>query len=403
VTGGQILEKQKYASWKAVDIRKALSEGRKPVPGPPGDTGESMTWNPEVGVKANIYICIVMLFFAHGTLPYLAFAELRIVCLSNVGLISAEWKSSFLFFIMKESFLFHDMGCCRGTHWISFLGQDSKTVSTNVAPDIPSSHLDGNWKPQGSVSVEQPSQALGPSSTSPPLEHLSHQSSSASYDEINLPPVPSPPAYPTHGHDSYAPPGSSVFPSNSSPSDQSNLYPQAPPYSTAGNYSYASDQSGPTSAPPSFASYPSYHDAAGGLPQVSQPSYNPQQNWSNSPFNEPPQPSYPSFFPPGASGYHPATPQYPSTTHEPQDNSGFAGVRPSHTRTTSAPGAPELSGGYNVNGTYDSNYEPTPAQIAEAHKISRFAVSALAFDDIPTAISYLQKALELLTSPSAAS
>jgi vacuolar protein sorting-associated protein VTA1 len=78
-------------------------------------------------------------------------------------------------------------------------------------------------------------------------------------------------------------------------------------------------------------------------------------------------------------------------------------VRPSHTRTTSAPGAPELSGGYNANGTYDSNYEPTPAQIAEAHKISRFAVSALAFDDIPTAISYLQKALELLTSPSAAS
>ncbi|CAK9225502.1 unnamed protein product [Sphagnum troendelagicum] len=309
-----ILEKQKYASWKAVDIRKALSEGRKPVPGPPGDT-----------------------------------------------------------------------------------------VSTNVAPDIPSSHLDGNWKPQGSVSVEQPSQALEPSSTSPSLEHLSHQSSSASYDEINLPPVPSPPAYPTHGHDSYAPPGSSVFPSNSSPSDQSNLYSQAPPYSTAGNYSYASDQSGPTSAPPSFASYPSYHDAAGGPPQVSQPSYNPQQNWSNSPFNEPPQPSYPSFFPPGASGYHSATPQYPSTTHEPQDNSGFAGVRPSHTRTTSAPGAPELSGGYNVNGTYDSNYEPTPAQIAEAHKISRFAVSALAFDDIPTAISYLQKALELLTSPSAAS
>jgi hypothetical protein len=89
VTGGQILEKQKYASWKAVDIRKALSEGRKPVPGPPDDTGESMTWNPEVGVKANIYICIVMLFFSHGTLPYLVFAGLPIVCLSNVGFLSA--------------------------------------------------------------------------------------------------------------------------------------------------------------------------------------------------------------------------------------------------------------------------------------------------------------------------
>ncbi|KAL3821080.1 hypothetical protein ACJIZ3_006985 [Penstemon smallii] len=29
-------QKQKYAVWKAADIRKALKEGRKPIPGPPG-------------------------------------------------------------------------------------------------------------------------------------------------------------------------------------------------------------------------------------------------------------------------------------------------------------------------------------------------------------------------------
>ncbi|XP_057811323.1 protein HOMOLOG OF MAMMALIAN LYST-INTERACTING PROTEIN 5-like [Salvia miltiorrhiza] len=29
-------QKQKYAAWKAADIRKALEEGRKPIPGPPG-------------------------------------------------------------------------------------------------------------------------------------------------------------------------------------------------------------------------------------------------------------------------------------------------------------------------------------------------------------------------------
>ncbi|KAK6946995.1 Vta1/callose synthase, N-terminal [Dillenia turbinata] len=29
-------QKQKYAAWKAADISKALKEGRKPVPGPPG-------------------------------------------------------------------------------------------------------------------------------------------------------------------------------------------------------------------------------------------------------------------------------------------------------------------------------------------------------------------------------
>ena len=33
----QIEQKQKYAAWKAADIRKAVKEGRKPIPGPPGD------------------------------------------------------------------------------------------------------------------------------------------------------------------------------------------------------------------------------------------------------------------------------------------------------------------------------------------------------------------------------
>lgn len=33
----QLEQKQKYAAWKAADIRKALKEGRKPQAGPPGD------------------------------------------------------------------------------------------------------------------------------------------------------------------------------------------------------------------------------------------------------------------------------------------------------------------------------------------------------------------------------
>lgn len=37
----QLEQKQKYAVWKAADIRKALKEGRRPVPGPPGDEEES--------------------------------------------------------------------------------------------------------------------------------------------------------------------------------------------------------------------------------------------------------------------------------------------------------------------------------------------------------------------------
>lgn len=51
----QIEQKQKYAVWKAADIRKALSEGRKPTPGPPGGDEqfsemEQMTWDTEVSL-----------------------------------------------------------------------------------------------------------------------------------------------------------------------------------------------------------------------------------------------------------------------------------------------------------------------------------------------------------------
>lgn len=42
----QLEEKQKYAAWKAADIRKALKEGRKPQPGPPaGDDDLSVPSN----------------------------------------------------------------------------------------------------------------------------------------------------------------------------------------------------------------------------------------------------------------------------------------------------------------------------------------------------------------------
>ncbi|KAK8643961.1 hypothetical protein V6N13_013238 [Hibiscus sabdariffa] len=50
---------------------------------------------------------------------------------------------------------------------------------------------------------------------------------------------------------------------------------------------------------------------------------------------------------------------------------------------------------------YDSNYQPPPEKIAEAHKAARFAVGALAFDDVSTAVEHLKKSLELLTNPSA--
>ncbi|KAF3771718.1 Protein-like OF MAMMALIAN LYST-INTERACTING PROTEIN 5 [Nymphaea thermarum] len=41
--------------------------------------------------------------------------------------------------------------------------------------------------------------------------------------------------------------------------------------------------------------------------------------------------------------------------------------------------------------TYDCNYQPPPEKIAEAHKAARFAVGALAFDDVPVAVDFLRR------------
>ncbi|KAJ0045981.1 hypothetical protein Pint_04065 [Pistacia integerrima] len=79
-----------------------------------------------------------------------------------------------------------------------------------------------------------------------------------------------------------------------------------------------------------------------------------------------------------------ATPQLPNT---------FQGSR---NGTISEP-APAATEKYH----YDCNYQPTPEKIAEAHKAARFAVGALAFDDVSVAVEHLKKSLELLTNPSA--
>jgi len=49
----QIEQKLKYAVWKAADIRKAMKEGRKPEPGPPGgDKDLSASSSPR-----STYVC----------------------------------------------------------------------------------------------------------------------------------------------------------------------------------------------------------------------------------------------------------------------------------------------------------------------------------------------------------
>ena len=49
----------------------------------------------------------------------------------------------------------------------------------------------------------------------------------------------------------------------------------------------------------------------------------------------------------------------------------------------------------------DPNFEPPLEAVMEAQKVTKTAGSALAFEDVPTAVKYLQEALQLLTNPGA--
>nr|XP_024391523.1 protein HOMOLOG OF MAMMALIAN LYST-INTERACTING PROTEIN 5-like [Physcomitrium patens] len=326
-----ILEKQKYASWKAVDIRKALSEGRKPVPGPPvpdkdAPEEEYTTWSTEA---------------------------------NNINAPETQQPKS-------------------SSNRDSFLGSsDPNTVPHRSYTQLPPSEL-----------------PLQPSHSSCPEDLPSAPSNStlSSYNQNSQSSADNP------GYPSNSPSHQSLYSHTSGVSfDPSSGNDRMPGHHVVGTYSYPSDSPGfSSSPPPSHNSYPSAPQDMQGGPNPThfyQPSHwpNPSANDSAS--------AYPSFFPPAGSGFQLSTPQYPTTPQAPQGVLRHS-EPPPLARTGSAPVGPDSSTGYSLNGNYNSDFKPSAGAVAEAHKASRFAVSALAFDDIPTAISYLTKSLELLTSPS---
>jgi vacuolar protein sorting-associated protein VTA1 len=96
---------------------------------------------------------------------------------------------------------------------------------------------------------------------------------------------------------------------------------------------------------------------------------------------------------------NPASDGPAATSYTPASNSSA----PTHYHSTAEsspqlnpPAAPPAS-----QYKYDSSYQPEVEKIAEAHKAARFAVGALAFDDVSVAVDHLKRALDLLTNPSA--
>lgn len=293
-------EKQKYAAWKAADIRKALKEGRKPNPGPPaGDDDLSVPSNTPSGA--------------------------------------------------------YDLG-------------PSETAVTGPGPDSdPSLQFHDNVNNQHSTHILPSSRVHdidNQQSTNIPPAVQFHDKDNQHSTYVS----PSPPSYPTSSypsHDFHPPPAtnSSEIPTYSQPYHHQS-YPQEPQQHLPPNYPPHE-----TSSLPHFQSYPSFTESS--LPAV--PSH------------------YPSYYQGSEASYsHHSAP--PSTNYSPN-----ALHRASSTNGSVSEPAPAAAPTYQ----YDSNYKPTAEKIVEAHKAARFAVGALAFDDVSTAVDHLKKSLELLTNPSA--
>ncbi|CAK7324579.1 unnamed protein product [Dovyalis caffra] len=301
-------QKQKYAVWKAADIRKALKEGRRPNPGPPSDDEDLSIPS---STPSDGYVC------------------------------------------------FHDPTDLR----------PSESAGSNARPEPEPS-------PQFHDQVNDEHYTSSPLSSQFPEANNHHSAHiplpSQFYDSaINqqLTDIPPPSSYPTGGYPSHdfhpSPPTSrSENSTYSQPYHQS--YSQEPLQHLPHNY-----QSHETSSYsyPNFQSYPSFRESS--LPSAPShyPSYYQGSDSSYSPQSAPLTTSYSS------------TPQYPSSSR----NGTNTDPEPTSAKTYQ----------------YDSNYQPPPAKIAEAHKAARFAVGALAFDDVSVALDYLRKSLELLTNPSA--
>ncbi|XP_048129893.1 protein HOMOLOG OF MAMMALIAN LYST-INTERACTING PROTEIN 5 isoform X2 [Rhodamnia argentea] len=342
-------QKQKYAAWKAADIRKALKEGRKPVPGPPsGD--------------------------------------------DDLSIPSSTPSGSY------------DLG-------------PSESTFSNAGPEADSS-------PQVHDKLDHQhhhSAGIPPSSSS---------YSSASYPSHDFQP-PSPPITraASSTYSSYSPPNypqESSHPPPNYPQESSHPPPNYPQESSHPPPNYAQESSHPSLNRPSDVkhhlphSYPSDQ-----LPQIphnypSEPQQNipltylseSQHHLPNSyPSQETPVYSYPHFqsYPSFTESNLSSVPSQYSSHYQSHDVS----YPPQSDHQTSKSYASTAQyGAGNRNGTtpeappaetykYDSNYQPPPEKIAEAHKAARFAVGALAFDDVSIAVDYLRKSLELLTNPSA--
>ncbi|KAK7300010.1 hypothetical protein RJT34_10841 [Clitoria ternatea] len=345
-------QKQKYAAWKAAEIRKALKEGRKPTAGPPaGDEDMSVL----LGSSSNRYDL-----------------ETTETTVTSPGPESDSSRN------------YHSPANYQNTPSIHHAPNFHDTVNdqhhANIPPSMPfHDRVDDNQ--HSSVDSHSYTPAVHPSQDyhSPPA---SQDYRPPPHSQDYRPPPPSQDYHPPPPSQDYHPPPSSQD-YHTPPSSQD--YHPPPPARSDGSYpelynhhQYSTEHSQhlgpnyPSHEPssysyPHFQSYPGFTDSS--LPSV---------------------PSNYSYYQGSDASYStqsaPLTANHSSSAQNSSSNRNGTAVEPNSTTQT-----------YH----YDSNYQPPPEKIAEAHKAARFAVGALAFDDVSVAVDFLKKSLELLTNPSA--
>uniref|UniRef100_A0A1J3HHE5 Protein-like protein OF MAMMALIAN LYST-INTERACTING PROTEIN 5 n=1 Tax=Noccaea caerulescens TaxID=107243 RepID=A0A1J3HHE5_NOCCA len=294
-----IEQKQKYAAWKAADIRKAIKEGRKPTPGDPVDDETDLSI-PSSGPSGS-----------YDLGP------------SDTNIASHH---------RTEPDQSHDLNDDSGHHHF---------------PEVPQHPLPPRFNDNPHTDY--------PTDVSPPPP-----SSYPSNDHLPPPTGPSDPPY--------------QHPYNHQPYHQ-----DQPPQHLPPPQNFPPHEPSPNSLP-NFQSYPSFSESTlpASLSQYPTHFQNPEPYYSSP--HSAPAPSSTSF----ASAPPPPPPPYSSPN-------GRINIAPA------LDPSPSPAQKYH----YDSSYHPAPDKIAEAHKAARFAVGALAFDEVSTAVEHLKKSLELLTTPSA--
>lgn len=197
------------------------------------------------------------------------------------------------------------------------------------------------------------------------------------------------------------------------PDSDSDSFPQAYNHDNFASFSRLPSQVSPPShypsenihQPPNGSEHSIYHQQSHQhLPYRLEPQHMPQHY----PSHDIPPDSYPNFqsYPSFTDSSLPAAPTHQPSYYQGSD-AAYASSSPSNTTTyastpqySPSPQSGKLSPHATEKYEYDSSYQPPPEKIAEAHKAARFAVGALAFDEVSVAVEHLKKSLELLTNPS---